>query len=378
MPLPTTGNAGIDNLVERYNASEATGAIAALPKLLTDIENLATLWLGGRTGIHFRNAVAREKMALEAAQRAPRIAPLPLPTPPLPVPDAGPSSPGSLGVGMEQRWKLEDAGSSRLLKRQAARKNPLKYLQFASTFQRGKDLIYGLAMPRASYVEALDAQYPERSKADPQYLRIQPEDGMDFIIIDTFNNAFLGTEVLKSLPPFFIGRALTGTEAQDSERYLGELKGEHDQVRSFRTYLEKETLYDLQSISGATRAEQMMRYGRSCKTGMAYAILARKGRVHFLLDEIKMNLVLADRLKPKPERSISGKELRWLFRHRNHPQIRPEVVFWKDGKTTSAPWESEPKDWAEYGQEVLSRHSGSSTKIEKIKALTAKPGDIAS
>jgi hypothetical protein len=265
------------------------------------------------------------------------------------------SEPGfdKLPVGMKERWEETNLKGGRKKQRekydQKLRLESAKYAKFVSEFQRGKDLVYGLAMPRGKYVLALDDDYDTKALPDIANLRIQPKADMDFVIIDTFNNAFLGTEVFNSAAPIFAGSKLTQQQRTGSEAYLGQLPNEHAEVKSFREFLER--TYELDSIKASSKANQMMRYGRACKAGLTYAATARNGRVHFVLDEVDMTRVLADVNNPKHERNITGKELRWLYRHRNDTQIMASVKFWRDGQPCAAPWDDPAYKtaWEQYG-----------------------------
>ncbi len=88
--------------------------------------------------------------------------------------------------------------------------------------------------------------------------------------------------------------------------------------------------------------------GRKCKGGLSWisksnSLLVRDIHVHFILDGIDMKRV-ADKLNECDEsgnkiKKITGQELRWLFRHRNHPEVRKKVQFWRNGQPVSPPWE---------------------------------------
>ncbi|MBD2783450.1 hypothetical protein ID858_11205 [Xenorhabdus sp. DI] len=80
--------------------------------------------------------------------------------------------------------------------------------------------------------------------------------------------------------------------------------------------------------------------GRKCKGGLSWigrsnSKLVRDIHVHFILDGIDMERVAEKR---EDEKSITGKELRWLFRHRYHLKVMKKVQFWNNGNPTFPPW----------------------------------------
>lgn len=249
------------------------------------------------------------------------------------------------------------------------------YQRFAASFTKGADLLYGLSKPRGDYLLALDPHYTDRAVADPEHLRLQPPEKMDFIIVDTYNNAFLGTEVLTGMNALLTNnkgeRMLDSKQIADSQNYLGKLEGEHEEVGRFREFLEKNTSYDLQSICSDSRGDMVMRYGRSCKAGLAYAATVRKGKVHFVLDGIDFKRILEDLDKPRNEREITGKELRWLFRHRDDSQIKNEVLFWENGVPAKPPWERPEyaSAWEAYDKKTKEKHS---KDPKPVKAFTPR------
>ncbi|MEX0447773.1 hypothetical protein [Xenorhabdus sp. SGI246] len=56
--------------------------------------------------------------------------------------------------------------------------------------------------------------------------------------------------------------------------------------------------------------------------------------IHFILDGINMDTVVY-----KYDKNITGKELRWLFRHREYPNVAKKIQFWLNDTPTTPPWE---------------------------------------
>ena len=64
-------------------------------------------------------------------------------------------------------------------------------------------------------------------------------------------------------------------------------------------------------------------------------------QVHFALDHLNINDVIE-----KSEFSVTGSELRWLYRHRS--QLAGRVTFYQNQQRVDAPWESNASAWRRY------------------------------
>ncbi|CDG16852.1 hypothetical protein [Xenorhabdus doucetiae] len=86
--------------------------------------------------------------------------------------------------------------------------------------------------------------------------------------------------------------------------------------------------------------------GRKCKGGLSWistgnSPLVKDIHVHFILDNINMISLI----QKKDQKSITGKELRWIFRNKNDPRVAAKIQFWDDGEPTSPPWISANGWW---------------------------------
>jgi hypothetical protein len=84
-------------------------------------------------------------------------------------------------------------------------------------------------------------------------------------------------------------------------------------------------------------------FKRKCKAGLRWVIASQDERcVHFLLDELNLDLVIGEGLfddgEPFKSRSYTASELRWVYRHRNDPQVQKKVQFWLNLIPVSPPW----------------------------------------
>jgi hypothetical protein len=127
-----------------------------------------------------------------------------------------------------------------------------------------------------------------------------------------------------------------------------------------------------------------------CKGGLNWACTVGY-HVHFILDEIDMTTVIhknfgagrnAESKRPwnlhsifsrtkkqvrlhnwrsNKVRSVTGAELRWIYRHRFNPTVARHIQFWLDNRPCHAPWDPAmggrpgfgPTEWARYKPDHL-------------------------
>ena len=119
------------------------------------------------------------------------------------------------------------------------------------------------------------------------------------------------------------------------------------EVARFKKYLEEHPKYKSVLTGGSGENED---FRRKCKAGIYWAVFVEKKHVHFTLDGINLKGVVgkdnqlgdspdsdADGDEPK-NRSVTGAELRWIYRNKHLPVIQENVQFWLNGKPCAAPW----------------------------------------
>jgi hypothetical protein len=91
---------------------------------------------------------------------------------------------------------------------------------------------------------------------------------------------------------------------------------------------------------------------RKCKGGLNWVTQFTERRIHFMLDGLEMESIPrknftrdvrgrdhpvgkapADMVWTSKERSTTGEELRWVYRHRNNRRVQNQIQFWKTRKT---------------------------------------------
>jgi hypothetical protein len=90
-----------------------------------------------------------------------------------------------------------------------------------------------------------------------------------------------------------------------------------------------------------------------CKAGLAWTTdpTRTNSAIHFILDELNMQEVIEKRennFYTPPIRSITGSELRWIFRNRHMPLVQKTIQFWLHGQMVIPPWEYDRNAWRAY------------------------------
>ncbi|PHM45053.1 T3SS effector protein EspK [Xenorhabdus mauleonii] len=119
---------------------------------------------------------------------------------------------------------------------------------------------------------------------------------------------------------------------------------------SLNTYL-KHSKY--QSVLSSEYSDKY--YRRKCKGGLSWVLMgqdpiAQKIKIHFILDGIDFKSVTRKNRKIEWGYHVTGSELRWLYRNRNHPNLKRKVQFWFQGEPSVPPWEREESKevWQNY------------------------------
>lgn len=117
-----------------------------------------------------------------------------------------------------------------------------------------------------------------------------------------------------------------------------------DKDNSFSSFLSNHEKY--KSALHAKGNNQDIR--RKSKGGIEWGISNNK-KVHFVLDDLDIISVIKKNYQGKnadkglstdknKNRSITGSELRWVYRNKNNPLVRDSVIFWAGGEEVAPPW----------------------------------------
>lgn len=185
---------------------------------------------------------------------------------------------------------------------------------FKTVFRPG-DLIYGLTRERLTY-------FGKKNGFSPHHLPQLIAEG-NFVTIDQYS-------------PFSILTRKDGHfVAPPKQRDFFEALRSHPKYASI---LQPGSQHDQNAIN------------RKCKGGLFWiATLDDDTMVHFILDGIDFDHVVHKSLPQ--ERSVTGSELRWVYRNRHDPRVQLHVQFWLRNAPVPPPWawsEVTTRLWFEY------------------------------
>ncbi|OTA21274.1 T3SS effector EspK [Xenorhabdus beddingii] len=81
---------------------------------------------------------------------------------------------------------------------------------------------------------------------------------------------------------------------------------------------------------------------RKCKAGLFWMSHSSSNAcIHFILDSINMEHVVIKYYEKQTDikYSVTGSELRWIYRNRRDLKVQASVQFWRNKEPVSAPWE---------------------------------------
>ncbi|PHM64356.1 Type III secretion system effector EspK [Xenorhabdus stockiae] len=237
---------------------------------------------------------------------------------------------------------------------------------FRNEFFEG-DLIYGLTNERERYISNLDNfkivknRLPKSTSGQEffkptmmNYYLIPVEEREMKSFLDSFQNSLRNNR-----------RAPNAWLSEKANKYKGYLNvvgfHEYEEYKeSLYSYLEKHDKYHTVLEEGITNDHVTI--GRKCKGGISWVTmsdcqLTEDMHIHFILDEINMAKVVnkSEGLN-NTRKSITAKELRWVYRNRNNKKVASKIQFWVDKKPVFPPWISNEALWGEYHQRnILNR-----------------------
>ncbi len=109
-----------------------------------------------------------------------------------------------------------------------------------------------------------------------------------------------------------------------------------DRGIKFKDFLEKHEKYNILSRSGIKsyrphRNEEHICLSRTSKAGLEFQIMERQERVFFCVDDLVKSIPEIAQKKPDYGTYITASELRWLYRHKDHPNVKNNVQFCLEG-----------------------------------------------
>ena len=217
-------------------------------------------------------------------------------------------------------------------------------------FQWG-DILYGLDEPREESLSALSSSGFKRKEAIKpstnnifkfirQYFR-KVKEKTNIIIQNDITNAVWDV----SKPKEYSDNKTIKKQLNDSERAI-----------QFRQFISSHEKYNVIDQDEATKLMsepwKAMQFGvplwkKTSKAGLEFQLLVRKKTLHFITDLIgdDIGVVIS---KEGHGASITSSELRWLYRHRDLPEVRSNLIFYRGGKKISHEEIFGKSEWSNY------------------------------
>ncbi|HDW8363364.1 hypothetical protein [Escherichia coli] len=112
------------------------------------------------------------------------------------------------------------------------------------------------------------------------------------------------------------------------------VKNTNDRSVGFLNHISMHDRYNVSALFiSNTFKNRVNVFKKTSKCGLEYQLLILKNRVHFFIDGLDLSSVASK--TDGHGRSVTASELRWLYRHRYMPDVRKNLVFWKNYKKLS-------------------------------------------
>jgi hypothetical protein len=145
--------------------------------------------------------------------------------------------------------------------------------------------------------------------------------------------------------------AATATERSLQQKYQRKVPANQDRfLASIQSHPKYNSVFHETGLSFySTALHHHKVIARKCKAGLSWASSSDLC-VHFILDGLDMAQVVGkNHALDVRERSITGVELRWVYRNRHNQAVRRCIQFWMNGLACPPPWEGASADiWKNY------------------------------
>lgn len=220
----------------------------------------------------------------------------------------------------------------------------------ADAFKPG-DIVYGLDAPRRTAVSTLVAAgFKQREAIKPSTKNVLVALRQSFRKPSVKNNTLIQNDITNAV--WDAGKPLEYAD----DRTIGKQLNDAGRAIQFKSFLSTHAKYNVVAQEDARRLASepynAMKLGvplwkKTSKAGLEFQLLVRKQPLHFIADVIgdDIGAVVS---KQGHGASITSSELRWLYRHRDLPEVRANLSFYKDGKKVSHASIFGNAEWAQY------------------------------
>ncbi|WP_346423951.1 RHS repeat-associated core domain-containing protein [Serratia marcescens] len=217
-------------------------------------------------------------------------------------------------------------------------------------FQWG-DILYGLDKPREKSLSALSSAGFKRKEAiKPPTKSILKSIRQSFRKVKEKTNIIIQNDITNAV--WDVGKP----KEYSNDKTIHKQLNDPERAIQFRNFISSHEKYNVivQDESTKLMAEpwKAMQLGvplwkRTSKAGLEFQLLVRKKTLHFMTDLIgdDIGVVIS---KEGHGASITSSELRWLYRHRDLPEVRSNLIFYREGKKISHEEIFGKNEWKNY------------------------------
>lgn len=185
------------------------------------------------------------------------------------------------------------------------------YQAFSDKFEEG-DIVYGLSIDRTPAVNALDRRkFPSRKNGKDNILTQNP-----------LTDAVFGVTVT---PGKYRSDEEIEAQLYDYQRGLG--------FKKFTTNYPSLKKLDYLELPEQDRANRLWK--RTSKAGLVYQIFNLDKKVHFFVDNLHASIDKIAKKEGIEGNCVTASEIRFLFRHRNQPQVLKNLKIYNKDKEIS-------------------------------------------
>ena len=220
----------------------------------------------------------------------------------------------------------------------------------ADAFKPG-DIVYGLDAPRREAVSALVAAgFKQKEAIKPPTRNVLAALRQSFRKPSVKSNTLIQNDITNAV--WDAGKPLEYAD----DRTIGKQLNDAGRAIQFKSFLSTHNKYDVVKQEDArllaSQPGNAMKLGvplwkKTSKAGLEFQLLVRQKPLHFIADTIGDNIG-AVVSKQGHGASITSSELRWLYRHKDLPEVRANLFFYKEGKKVSHDSIFGNADWANY------------------------------
>lgn len=187
----------------------------------------------------------------------------------------------------------------------------IPYQALSEKFEEG-DIVYGLSIDRTPAVNALDRRkFPSRKNGKDNILTQNP-----------LTDAVFGVTVT---PGKYRSDEEIKAQLYDYQRGIG--------FKKFTTNYSSLKKLDYLELPEKDRANRLWK--RTSKAGLVYQIFNMDKKVHFCVENLHTAIDKIAKKEGIEGNSVTASEIRFLFRHRNQPQVSKNLKIYNKDKEIS-------------------------------------------